>query len=84
MWDAAQSAGYEKSTPTGPERTLYDGARLKNGDAFVYGGALTLEMEVYLSDRIALTASVRERFLWGGSLDRCQLQCGAGFRFYLD
>lgn len=41
-------------------------------------------MEVYLSDRIALTASVRERFLWGGSLDRCQLQCGAGFRFYLD
>ena len=46
--------------------------------------ALTLEMEVYLSDRIALTASVRERFLWGGSLDRCQLQCGAGFRFYLD
>ncbi|MCM1735826.1 conjugal transfer protein TraO [Bacteroides faecis] len=27
---------------------------------------------------------MRERFLWGGSLDRCQLQCGAGFRFYLD
>lgn len=75
-------AGYE--TLNWSERTLYDGARLKNGDAFVYGGALTLEMEVYLSDRIALTASVRERFLWGGSLDRCQLQCGAGFRFYLD
>ena len=75
-------AGYE--TLNWSEQTLYDGARLKNGDAFVYGGALTLEMEVYLSDRIALTASVRERFLWGGNLDRCQLQCGAGFRFYLD
>ena len=47
-------AGYE--TLNWSERTLYDGARLKNGDAFVYGGALTLEMEVYLSDRIALTA----------------------------
>ena len=54
-------AGYE--TVNWSDKKLYDGATLKNGDAFVYGCALTLEMELYLADRVALTASLRERFL---------------------
>ena len=48
-------AGYE--TVNWSDKILYDGATLKNGDAFVYGCALTLEMELYLADRVALTAS---------------------------
>ena len=48
-------AGYE--TVNWSDKKLYDGATLKNGDAFVYGCALTLEMELYLADRVALTAS---------------------------
>ena len=62
---ASALAGYE--TVNWGEKTLYDGARLNNRDAFVYGCAATLEMELYLADFIALTASLRERFLWGGS-----------------
>ena len=62
----------------------YDGATLKNGDAFVYGCALTLEMELYLADRVALTASLRERFLWGRSLGHCHTQYGIGIRFMIN
>ena len=62
----------------------YDGSRLNNRDAFIYGCAATLEMEVYLADRIALTASVRERFLWGGSTGHFHTQYGAGIKFIIN
>ena len=75
-------AGYE--TVNWSDKILYDGATLKNGDAFVYGCALTLEMELYLADRVALTASLRERFLWGGSLGHCHTQYGIGIRFMIN
>ena len=32
----------------------------------MYGGALTLDVEFYVADRIALLANLRERCLWGG------------------
>ena len=63
---ASALAGYVRWQP-GAKKHFYDGARLGNGDAFVYGCAATLDMEVYLADFIALTATLRERFLWGGS-----------------
>ena len=75
-------AGYE--TVNWSDKKLYDGATLKYGDAFVYGCALTLEMELYLADRVALTASLRERFLWGGSLGHCHTQYGIGIRFMIN
>ena len=56
-------AGYE-SVNRG-KTLLPDGATLQDRDAFVYGGALTLNVEVYLSDRLALMGNVRERCLWG-------------------
>ena len=62
----------------------YDGARLNNGDAFVYGCAATLDMEVYLADFIALTASLRERFLWGGSMGVCHTEYGIGVKFIIN
>ncbi len=43
---------------------LYDGSKLLAKDAFIYGGAITLELETYVTDRIVLLASVRERALW--------------------
>ena len=73
---ASALAGYE--TVNWGEKTLYDGARLNNKDAFVYGCAATLEMEVYLADFIALTASLRERFLWGGSMGVCHTEASCG------
>ena len=75
-------AGYE--VVNGGEKSLYDGSRLNNKDAFIYGCAATLEMEVYLADRIALTASVRERFLWGGSTGHFHTQYGLGLKFIIN
>lgn len=75
-------AGYE--TVNWGERTLYDGARLNNRDGFVYGCAATLDMEVYLADFIALTASARERFLWGGSTGVCHTEYGIGLKFIIN
>lgn len=62
----------------------YDGARLNNRDGFVYGCAATLDMELYLADFIALTASVRERFLWGGSTGVCRTEYGIGIKFIIN
>lgn len=75
-------AGYETVNWGG--KTLYDGARLNNKDAFVYGCAATLEMELYLADFIALTASLRERFLWGGSMGVCHTEYGIGVKFIIN
>ena len=79
---ASALAGYE--TVNWGEKTLYDGAKLGNGDAFVYGCAATLDMEVYLADFIALTASLRERFLWGGSTGVCHTEYGIGVKFIIN
>ena len=79
---ASALAGYE--TVNWGEKTLYDGARLNNKDAFVYGCAATLEMELYLVDFIALTASLRERFLWGGSMGVCHTEYGIGVKFIIN
>ena len=75
-------AGYETVNWGG--KTLYDGARLNNKDAFVFGCAATLEMELYLVDFIALTASLRERFLWGGSMGVCHTEYGIGVKFIIN
>ena len=53
-------------------------------DAFIYGGAITLELETYVTDRIVLLASVRERALWGGSLSVFTIQFGLGVKFIIN
>ena len=74
-------AGYE--TVNWGERILYDGSRLLAKDAFVYGGAITLELEAYVTDRIVLLAGIRERVLWGSSLDLFTTQFGLGVKFII-
>lgn len=69
-------AGYE--TVNWGDKVLFDGSRLANKDAFIYGGAVSLELEAYLADRIALLLNVRERCLWGGSTGRFHTQFGVG------
>ena len=63
---ASALAGYETVNWGG--KTLYDGARLNNKDAFVYGCA----------------ASLRERFLWGGSMGVCHTEYGIGVKFIIN
>lgn len=79
---ASALAGYE--TVNWGKRTLPDGAGITHKDAFIYGGALTLELETYLSDRIVFLLNLRERALWGNSTDRFHTEFGIGLRFILN
>jgi hypothetical protein len=74
-------AGYE--TVNWGEKTLFDGSQLTNDDSFIYGGAVTLELESYLTDRIVLLLDARELCLWGGSTGHFHTQFGAGIKFIL-
>ncbi len=70
--------GYE--TINRGDQLLYDGALLQEKDGFVYGGAVTLEMETYISDRIVLLLNARERILWG-TKHHFRTQFGVGLKF---
>jgi len=75
-------AGYE--TINWGEKMLFDGSTLRNEDSFIYGGAITLEIETYLSDRIVLLLSARERVLWGNSTGHFHTQFGLGVKFIIN
>lgn len=74
--------GYE--TSNWGEKLLFDGATLRDKDAFIYGGAVTLELETYLTDRIILLLNARERCLWGSSTGHFHTQFGIGLKFMLN
>ena len=74
-------AGYE--TVNWGERSLPDGSLLTNEDNFIYGGALTLELSAYLTDKIVLLVNGRQRMLFGGDCGRFHSQIGAGIRFMI-
>ncbi|WP_032567421.1 conjugal transfer protein TraO [Bacteroides fragilis] len=79
---ASALAGYE--TVNRGKKVLHDGSTLRDRDAFVYGGALTLDMEIYVADRIALLVNLRERCLWGGDTQKFHTQCGLGLKIIFD
>ena len=75
-------AGYE--TVNWGEKSLYDGSTLRDEDGFIGGGAMTLEMETYLTDKIVLLLTGRERVLWGNSTGHFHLQFGVGIKFIIN
>ena len=75
-------AGYE--TVNGGKKLLFDGSTIRNKDGFVYGGAITLQAETYLSDRLVLLLYGRERCLWGGSMGCFHTHYGIGLKIMLD
>ncbi|WP_372933922.1 conjugal transfer protein TraO [Mariniphaga sediminis] len=79
---ASALAGYE--TVNYGEKLLNDGATLQNDDGFVYGGAITLEMESYLTDRIVLLLTGRERMLQGTTTGHFHAQFGIGLKFIIN
>ena len=78
---ASALMGYE--TVNRGEKLLNDGATLQNEDGFVYGGAFTLEMESYLTDRIVLLLRGRERAMFGSSISHFRFQAGAGIKIMI-
>ena len=79
---ASVLGGYE--TVNRNKKILPDGATLNNGDAFLYGGAATLECETYLTDRLVFLTSVRERFLMGSSIGKFTTQFGIGIKIIIN
>ena len=79
---ASALAGYE--TVNWGDKVLADGALLRDKDSFIYGGALTLDVEFYVADRIALLANLRERCLWGNSTGHFHTQFGVGVKFIIN
>ena len=74
--------GYE--TVNWGESLLFDGSTITSDDNFLYGGAVTFEIETYLSDRIVLLLNVRERILGGSSINLFHTQIGGGIKFIIN
>ena len=74
-------AGYE--TSNWGDKLLPDGSILTNKDGFVYGGALTLELESYITDRVVLLINARERCLFGSSVGKFHTQFGVGLKIIM-
>lgn len=66
------------------DKLLPDGVTLRNKDSFIYGGAVTLELETYLSDKVVLLLNARERAVWGSSIGHFHLTFGAGIKFIIN
>lgn len=66
------------------DKTLFDGSTLRDKGSFIYGGAITLEMETYLSDRVVLLLNARERILWGTTTGHFHTQFGLGLKFIIN
>ena len=74
-------AGYETSNRS--EKLLPDDSTLLDKDCFIYGGVLTLELEAYLTDRVALLLNARERMLFGSDIGKFHTQVGIGVKCYI-
>lgn len=75
-------AGYE--TSNWGKKALYDGSTLTDKDAFIYGGAITLEWETYISDRVVLLVTGRERVLFGSPVSKFHTEFGVGLKFIIN
>lgn len=79
---ASLMGGYE--TINWGKELLKDGATIQNREHFLYGGAVTLEAETYLTDRIVLLANVRQRMVAGSSINKFHTQISVGFKVIIN
>lgn len=75
-------AGYE--TINWGKELLFDGATITSEDNFLYGGAVSFEIETFLSDRFALLINSRERILFGSEINKFHTQVGIGFKVIIN
>ncbi|MCM1141663.1 MAG: conjugal transfer protein TraO [Muribaculum sp.] len=67
-------AGYE--TVNWGESILKDGATLQADDAFIYGGAINVAADFYLTDNFALGVNLKERFIFGNNTGHFRFSYG--------
>ena len=66
--------GYE--TVNWGKSVLKDGATLQADDAFIYGGAVNVAADFYLSDIFALDVNLKERFIFGNDTGHFRFSYG--------
>ena len=71
--------GYEEINDDKP--FLPDGAKLLDRSRFVYGGALHLSLECFLTDNVLLLLKGQGRVLFGTDVHRFRPALSAGFKF---
>lgn len=71
--------GYE--TVNWGKQVLKDGATIGADDAFIYGGAVTLSADFYLSDHVVLGAHIKERFVFGNDTGHFLFQYGVHLKY---
>lgn len=74
--------GYE--TINRGKELLLDGVTITSEDNFLYGGAVSLEIETYLSDRFVLLLNARERVLGGFTVNKFHTHMGIGIKFIIN
>lgn len=74
--------GYE--TVNWGNQILKDGATIGADDTFIYGGALTVAADFYLSDRFILGAHFKERFVFGNDTGHFLTQFGVHVKFIIE
>lgn len=79
---ASLLAGYE--TVNRGKKLLKDGTTVQNKDNFLYGGAVTLESETYLTDRLILIVGARERILPSSSVSGFHFGFNVGVKFIIN
>ena len=79
---ASAMAGYE--TINWGKELLFDGATITTEDNFLYGGAVSFEIETYLTDKLVLLLNVRERILLGSDINKFHTQVGVGIKFIIN
>lgn len=71
--------GYEELN--GDKKLLPDGATLLDRSRFVYGGAVHLSLECFLTDNVLLLLKGQGRMLFGTDVHRFRPALSAGLRF---
>lgn len=79
---ASLLGGYE--TVNWGKELLKDGTTIQNEDNFLYGGAVTLETETYLTDKLVLLVGARERYLPSSSVSDFHFQLNVGIKFIIN
>ena len=78
---ASAIGGYEVSN--WGEKDMQDGAMLMNEDCFVGGGAISFEIETFVTDRIIILLNIKERILFGSSVGEFHTQIGVGVKYII-
>ena len=75
-------AGYELVNRD--KSLLYDGSIILSKNRFLFGGAVSFEIETYIVDRMVLLTGFRQRVLPASTVNRFHYQLSVGVKFIIN